>query len=251
MTSWQEGPAQHVPAVTTETVEWCAPAVLRLAWCETFSHRVDPSEPARFFIVSSFSMLRANSVSKFLLWANFLSKFLLEANLIFVSFFLTVSKFSSLQAIYVYIEIVSCVHTWIVSRMKGNSWFSVSKIDSPWANLILPEQIWFSVSKFDSPWANLLSKFLLPINLLIVSKFREQFFSLSNFRGLWAIFCRRQQKDNCAGRSSFEPARHEAGNGFSSSRRVYSFIHDLPCIAGPSRVRVGKCRSDCVGIYGC
>ena len=27
----QEGPAQHVPAVTTETVEWCAPAVLRLA----------------------------------------------------------------------------------------------------------------------------------------------------------------------------------------------------------------------------
>ena len=67
----QEGPAQHVPAVTTETVEWCAPAVLRLAWYETFSHRVDPSEPARFFIVSSFSMLRANSVSKFLLWAIF------------------------------------------------------------------------------------------------------------------------------------------------------------------------------------
>ncbi len=31
-----EGPAQHVPAVTTETVEWCAPAVLRLAWYETF-----------------------------------------------------------------------------------------------------------------------------------------------------------------------------------------------------------------------
>jgi hypothetical protein len=83
----QEGPAQHVPAVTTETVEWCAPAVLRLAWYETFSHRVDPSEPARFFIVSSFSMLRANSVSKFLLWANFLSKFLLGANLIFVSSF--------------------------------------------------------------------------------------------------------------------------------------------------------------------
>ncbi len=26
-----EGPAQHVPAVSTETVEWCAPAVLRLA----------------------------------------------------------------------------------------------------------------------------------------------------------------------------------------------------------------------------
>ena len=42
-------------------------------------------------------------------------------------FFLTVSKFSSLRAIYVYIEIVSCVHTWIASRMKGNSWFSVSK----------------------------------------------------------------------------------------------------------------------------
>jgi hypothetical protein len=27
----QEGPAHHVPAVLTETVEWCAPAVLRLA----------------------------------------------------------------------------------------------------------------------------------------------------------------------------------------------------------------------------
>jgi hypothetical protein len=38
-----EGLAQHVPAITTETVEWCAPAVLRLAWCETFCHRVDPS----------------------------------------------------------------------------------------------------------------------------------------------------------------------------------------------------------------
>ncbi len=87
---------------------------------------------------------------------------------------------------------------------------------------------WFSVSKFDSPWANLLSKFLLTINLLIVSKFCERFFSLSNFRGLWAIFCRRQQKDNRAGRSSFEPGGHEAGNGFSSGRRVYSFIHDLP-----------------------
>ncbi len=76
-----EGPAQYVPAVTTETVELCAPAVLRLAWCETFSHRVDSTEPERFFIVSSFSMLRANSVSKFLLWAIF------WANLIFVSSF--------------------------------------------------------------------------------------------------------------------------------------------------------------------
>ena len=66
-----EGPAQHVPAVTTESDEWFAPAVLRLAWCKTFCHRVDPSEPARFFIVSSFSMLQANSVSKFLLGANF------------------------------------------------------------------------------------------------------------------------------------------------------------------------------------
>ncbi len=43
-----EGPAQHVPAVTTETVEWCAPAVLRLASCKALSHRVDPSKPARF-----------------------------------------------------------------------------------------------------------------------------------------------------------------------------------------------------------
>jgi hypothetical protein len=65
ITNHREGPAQHVPAVTTETVEWCAPAVLRLAWCETFSHHVDPSEQARFFIVSSFSLLQANSVSKF------------------------------------------------------------------------------------------------------------------------------------------------------------------------------------------
>ena len=65
-----EGPAQHVPAITTETIEWCAPAVCRLAWCKTFvGHHVDPSKPARFFIVSSFSMLRANSVCKFLLWA--------------------------------------------------------------------------------------------------------------------------------------------------------------------------------------
>ena len=83
----QEGPTQHVPVVTTETVEWCAPVVLQLAWCETFSHRVDPSELARFFIMSSFSMLRANSMSKFLLWANFLSKILLWANLIFESSF--------------------------------------------------------------------------------------------------------------------------------------------------------------------
>jgi hypothetical protein len=82
-----EGPAQDVPGVTTETVEWCVPAVRRLAWCETFSNRVDPSEPARFFIVSSVSMLWANSVSKFLMWASFLSKFLLWANLTFVSSF--------------------------------------------------------------------------------------------------------------------------------------------------------------------
>ncbi len=69
--TFQEGPTQHVPAVPTATVEWCAAAVLRLAWCETLSHCVDPSKPARFFIVSSFSMLQArNSVSKFLLWAN-------------------------------------------------------------------------------------------------------------------------------------------------------------------------------------
>ncbi len=59
--------------------------------------------------------------------------------------------------------------------------------------------------------------------------FSEQFsWTVSNF------FCRRQQQDNCAGRSSFEPARHGMGNGFSSSRRVYSLIHDLPPIAGPS-----------------
>jgi hypothetical protein len=101
-TTYQEGPAQHVPAVTTETVEWCAPAVLRLAWCEKFSHRVDPSEPTRFFIVSSFSMLQANSVSKFLRCAFFFSKFLLWANLIFVS------SYSLLWANFLHFEQFVC-----------------------------------------------------------------------------------------------------------------------------------------------
>jgi hypothetical protein len=82
-----EGPAQHVPAVTTETVEWSAPAVLRLAWCKTFSHHVDPSEPARFFIVSSFYMLWANSCSEKIWFCE--------------QFFFTVSKFSLLWAICV------------------------------------------------------------------------------------------------------------------------------------------------------
>jgi hypothetical protein len=50
-----------------------------------------------------------------------------------------------------------------------------------------------------------------------------------------AIFCRRQQQDNRAGRSNFEPARHGTGNGLASGRRVYYLIHDLPRIAGPSR----------------
>ncbi len=71
--------------------------------------------------------------------------------------------------------------------------------------MILREQNWFPVSKL-----------LLTINLLIVSKFCEQF--------LWAvrIFCRRQQQDNRAGRSSFEPARHETGNGFC-------ILHSVVC----------------------
>ncbi len=47
-------------------------------------------------------------------------------------------------------------------------------------------------------------------------------------------FCRRQQHDNRAGRSNFEPARHGTGYGFASGRRVYYLIHDLPRIAGPS-----------------
>ncbi len=113
-----ERPAQHVPAVLTESVEWCAPAVLRLAWCKTFSHRVDRSKPARLFIVSSFSMLQANSVSKFLLWANFLANscseqiwFLWAVFLYCEQFFCTVSKFSLLWAICVQIEIVSLVNT--------------------------------------------------------------------------------------------------------------------------------------------
>ena len=86
--------------------------------------------------------------------------------------------------------------------MKGNSWFSVSKIDSPWANFV------------------------------------SNFFLWAIFVGCEQFFCRRQQQDNCAGRSSFEPARHETGNGFSSGRRVYPLIHDLPRIAGPSRLSV-------------
>ena len=48
------------------------------------------------------------------------------------------------------------------------------------------------------------------------------------------FFCRRQQQDNCAGQSRFEPARHGTGNVFASFLRVYSLIHDLPRIAGPS-----------------
>ena len=67
-----------------------------------------------------------------------------------------------------------------------------------------------------------------------MSEFREQFFSMSNFRGMRAIFCRRQQQDNRAGRSNFEPARHGTGNGFASGRRVFSLIHDLQRITGPS-----------------
>ena len=48
--------------------------------------------------------------------------------------------------------------------------------------MILREQNWFSESKFDSQWANLLSKCLLTMNLLIVIKFCEQFsWALSNF----------------------------------------------------------------------
>jgi hypothetical protein len=52
--------------------------------------------------------------------------------------------------------------------------------------------------------------------------------------GCEQFFCRCQQQDNCTGWSSFEPASHGMGNGFSSGRRLYSLIHDLPPIAGPS-----------------
>jgi hypothetical protein len=100
---------------------------------------------ALFYAASKFCE-QISAVSKFLEQILAQSKFDFREQ-----FFLTVSKFSSLRAICVYIEIVSCVHTWIASKMKGYSWFSVSK--------------------FDSPWANLLSKFLLTINLLIVSNF--------------------------------------------------------------------------------
>jgi hypothetical protein len=97
--SWKVRPRTFQP-LRLRPLRGCAPAVLRLAWCETFSIRVDPSEPARFFIVSSFSMLRANSVSKFLLWVFeqilALSKFDFREQ-----FFFTVSKFSSIWAICV------------------------------------------------------------------------------------------------------------------------------------------------------
>jgi hypothetical protein len=56
---------------------------------------------------------------------------------------------------------------------------------------------------------------------------------------------RRQQRDNRAGRSSFEPARHGAGNDFSSGRRVYSLTHDLRRIAGPSSHGIIACRNFC------
>ena len=93
--SWKVRP-KHVLAVYFETVERCAPAVLRLAWCENFSRRVDGSEPARFFRRQQFLLPSANSWSNYLLSANFVSKFLLSAILIFVSkLSQVVSKFDS------------------------------------------------------------------------------------------------------------------------------------------------------------
>ena len=67
------------------------------------------------------------------------------------------------------------------------------------------------------------------------ANFVSNFFLWAIFVGCEQFFCRRQQQDNCAGQSSFEPARHGTGNGFSSGRRVYSLIHNLRRIAGPSR----------------
>ena len=76
----------------------------------------------------------------------------------------------------------------------SNSWFSMSKINSPWANLILREQIY---------WANF-------------------------------CFCRRQQQDNHAGRSSFEPARHGTemvsppAGAYIPSFTIYHVLPDIP-----------------------
>jgi hypothetical protein len=65
MELWKVWP-KHVQAFKFETSELCTPAVLRIARSENFSHCDDPSEKARrFFIVSSFSLLEANSVSYF------------------------------------------------------------------------------------------------------------------------------------------------------------------------------------------
>ncbi len=58
--------------------------------------------------------------------------------------------------------------------------------------------------------------------------------------GYEQFFCRRQQQDNRAGRSNFEPARHGTGNGFASGRRVYYPLPDLPRIAGPSSIVRGE-----------
>jgi hypothetical protein len=70
----------------------------------------------QFFYAASKFCEQISAVSKFFEQILARSKFDFREQ-----FFLTVSKFSSLRAICVYIEIVSCVHTWIASRMKGSS----------------------------------------------------------------------------------------------------------------------------------
>ena len=100
--------------------------------------------------------------------------------------------------------------------------------DSPWAKLILREQIIFSVSKFiEQIFAH--NKFACCEQILWAILFSKQFFwAMSNF------FVRRQQHENHAGRSSFAPARHGTEMVSPPAGACITFIHDLQRIAGPS-----------------
>jgi hypothetical protein len=55
---------KHVPVVKFKPRKLCVPAMPQFARCEHFSLGVSPSNPARLFVVSNFSLMHA------LLWAN-------------------------------------------------------------------------------------------------------------------------------------------------------------------------------------
>ena len=115
---------------------------------------------------------------------------------------------------------------------------------SSWAVFLCCEQIMWvnfcceqilALSKFDfcDEQSFTVSK-LLTINLLIVSNFVSYFISLSNFLVLWAIFLQMSAATWSRWLIQFWASQTWNGNGFSSGRRVYSLIHDLPRIVGPS-----------------